>query len=64
MRRVLQYGRPLARRMLGAGNSKQIANPVDLFDILNRAAKRDFLSAKVVHVVELVTSQQVKQSMD
>jgi hypothetical protein len=50
--------------MLGAGNSKQIANPVDLFDILNRAAKRDFLSAKVVHVVELVTSQQVKQSMD
>jgi hypothetical protein len=64
MRRVLQYGRPPAGRMFGAGSSKQIANPIDLFDILNRPAKWDFLSAKVVHVVELVTSQQVEQSMD
>ena len=50
--------------MLGAGSSKQIANPIDRFDILNRAAKWNFLSAKVVDVVELVTSQQVQQSID
>ena len=42
--------------MLGAGSSKQIANPIDLFDILNRTAKWNFLSAKVVDVVNEVRS--------